>query len=97
MIQFFVPGRPVGQGSKRHVGGGRMVEAENLALWPAMVVVDRIHEDRRSGAWPPLATNGRVLAYEAAAHSLFGALLGTLVSPAEKASLPGAQARAEPR
>ncbi len=44
-----------------------------------MVVVDRIHPDRRSGAWPPLLRNGRVFAYEAATHALFGAVLGALL------------------
>jgi hypothetical protein len=53
-------------------------EAENLALWPVMFVVDRIHPDRRDGIWPPLARNPRVLAYEIAAHALFGAVLGAL-------------------
>jgi hypothetical protein len=53
-------------------------QAENLALWPAMAAVDRIHPDRRSGAWPPLLTNARVFAYEAAMHALFGIVLGTL-------------------
>jgi hypothetical protein len=53
-------------------------QAENLALWPGMAVLDRIHPDRRSGAWPPLVSNGRVFAYEAAVHALFGAVLGAL-------------------
>jgi len=51
---------------------------ENLALWPGMAVLDRVHPDRRSGAWPPLLTNGRVFAYEAAVHALFGVVLGAL-------------------
>jgi hypothetical protein len=51
-------------------------QIENLALWPAMAVVDRLHPDRRDGAWPRLLTNGRVFAYEAAVHALFGAVLG---------------------
>lgn len=50
--------------------------AENAALWPGMAVVDRYHPDRRSGAWPPLFSNGRVFAYEMALHALFGAVLG---------------------
>jgi hypothetical protein len=54
-------------------------QVENLALWPGMAVIDRLHPDRRSGAWPPLLTNGRVFAYEAAVHALFGVVLGTLV------------------
>ena len=55
-------------------------ELENAALWPAMAVVDRLHPDRRSGAWPPLARNPRVAAQEAVAHAVFGAVLGALVS-----------------
>jgi hypothetical protein len=54
-------------------------QAESLALWPAMAVIDRIHPDRRSGAWPPLLTNPRVFVYESAVHALFGAVLGSLV------------------
>jgi hypothetical protein len=57
-----------------------MAQAESLSLWPAMAVVDRVHEDRRSGDWPPLLRNGRVFAYEVTAHALFGAVLGGLVS-----------------
>ena len=57
-----------------------MAQAESLSLWPAMAVVDRVHEDRRSGNWPPLFRNGRVFAYEVAAHALFGAVLGGLLS-----------------
>ena len=66
--------------------GGRGVGAavvaaqlENLALWPGMAVVDRVHPDRRSGAWPPLLGNGRVFAYEVATHALFGVVLGALL------------------
>jgi hypothetical protein len=54
-------------------------EAENLLLWPALAIVDRIHPDRRSGAWPPLFRNRRVATYEVATHALFGAVLGALV------------------
>jgi hypothetical protein len=54
-------------------------QVENLALWPGMAGVDRIHPDRRSGAWPPLVTSPRVFAYEAAVHALFGVVLGALV------------------
>ena len=68
---------------ERTLGGGPVrgvlaAQAENLALWPAMAVVDRVHPERRSGAWPPLVTNGRVFTYEAAGHALFGAMLGAL-------------------
>lgn len=54
-------------------------QVESVAVWPGMVVVDRFHPDRRSGAWPPLLRNRRVFAQEAAAHGLFGAVLGLLV------------------
>jgi hypothetical protein len=51
-------------------------QAENLALWPGMAVVDRVHPDVRDGTWPPLLRNGRVFAQEVAAHAIFGAVLG---------------------
>ncbi len=54
-------------------------ELENLVLWPGMAVVDRFHPERRYGTWPPLLGNGRVFAFEATTHGLFGALLGALV------------------
>lgn len=53
-------------------------ELENLALWPAFAIVDRVHPDRRDGVWPPLLRNRRVAAYEVAAHALFGVVLGAL-------------------
>jgi hypothetical protein len=54
-------------------------QAENILLWPGMVVVDRLHPDRKSGAWPPLLRNGRVFVYEAAMHAVFGVTLGLLL------------------
>ena len=54
-------------------------QAENLAAWPLMAVVDRAHPDRRSGAWPPLLRNRRVFAYEVAMHAVFAAVLGTFL------------------
>jgi hypothetical protein len=59
--------------------GVLMAQSESLLLWPAMAVVDRVHEDRRSGVWPPLFRDGRVFTYEVAAHALFGAVLGSLL------------------
>lgn len=53
-------------------------QVENLALWPAFAIVDRVHPDRREGLWPPLLRNRRVAAYEVAAHGLFGLVLGAL-------------------
>ena len=61
-------------------------QAENLALWPAMAIVDRLHPDRRSGAWPPLLTNGRVFGYEAAVHALFGVVLGALARAPQRSA-----------
>jgi len=57
-------------------------ELENLALWPTLLVVDRIHPDRRNGNWPPLIRDRRVAAYEIAAHALFGSVLGRLTERA---------------
>jgi hypothetical protein len=54
-------------------------QLEGAALWPGMAVVDRLHPDRRSGAWPPLLLNSRVFGQEVAAHAIFGAVLGLLV------------------
>ena len=54
-------------------------QVENVALWPAMAIVDRVHPDRRSGTWPPLFRNPRIAVYEVVAHALFGAVLGALV------------------
>jgi hypothetical protein len=54
-------------------------QAENLALWPVMAVVDRVHPDRRDGSRPPLVGNRRIALYEVTVHALFGAILGALV------------------
>lgn len=58
--------------------GVAVAQLENLALWPALALVDRVHPDRRAGVWPPLVRNPRVAAYEVAVHALFGAVLGAL-------------------
>jgi hypothetical protein len=73
-------------GARGPLRGVLAAETENLLLWPLMAVVDRVHPDRRSGAWPPLLGNGRVFAYEASAHALFGALLGWLVRTRDTAA-----------
>jgi hypothetical protein len=59
--------------------GVLVFEAETLATWPLMTLVDRFHPDRRNGIWPPFTRNGRVLAQELAVHALFGAILGSLL------------------
>jgi hypothetical protein len=66
-------------GGRGPLQGALAAQLENVVLWPAMAVVDRVHPDRRSGAWPPLLRNGKVFAYEATAHALFGAVLGLLL------------------
>ena len=66
--------------------GLAVAQAENALLWPGMLVVDRFHPDRRSGAWPPLLRNGRVFTYEAAMHAVFGVSLGLLVRDGRGAS-----------
>jgi hypothetical protein len=55
-------------------------QVENAGLWAGMVVIDRIHCDRRSGAWPRLLTNPRVIAHEVVMHAFFGVLLGALLT-----------------
>jgi hypothetical protein len=64
-----------GGGWRRGVAAAQL---ENLALWPAMALVDRYHPDSRGGEWPPLLRNGRVFGYEVATHTIFGFALGAL-------------------
>ena len=84
-------------GLRGPVRGVLMAQSESLGLWPLMAVVDHVHEDRRSGIWPPLLGNGRVFAYEVTVHALFGAVLGGLLSstperaPAPLPKAPAAQ------
>jgi hypothetical protein len=65
--------------------GLAVAQAENALFWPGMVAVDRLHPDRRSGDWPPLARNGRVFAYEVAMHAVFGVALGLFLRRARSA------------
>ena len=66
-------------GGKGALRGVVVAEIENLVLWPAMAIVDRVHPDRRDGTWPPLLADPRTFAFEATTHALFGATLGALV------------------
>ena len=59
--------------------GVAVAEIENLVLWPAMAIVDRIHPDRRDGTWPRLLFDPRTFSYEAMTHAIFGAALGALL------------------
>jgi len=63
------------RGAKQGIAAAQL---ENLTLWPGMLVVDRLHPDRRDGRWPRLFSNRRVALYEVTAHALFGAALGLL-------------------
>jgi hypothetical protein len=54
-------------------------QVENAVFWPGMALVDRLHQDRKSGAWPPLVRSCRVFAYEASVHGIYGAILGALL------------------
>ncbi len=56
-------------------------EAENAVLWPLTAVLDRLHPDVRSGAWPPMARNPNAFSQEVLGHAVFGAVLGALVRP----------------
>lgn len=85
-------------GLRGPVKGVAMAQAESLGLWPWMAVVDRVHQERRAGTWPPLLRNGRVFAYEVTVHALFGAVLGGLLSSSsETAPSPGREVPAAPR
>jgi hypothetical protein len=59
--------------------GVTAAQLENLALWPALAVMDKIHPDRLEGNLPRLVTNKRIALQEVVAHALFGAVLGALV------------------
>jgi hypothetical protein len=66
-------------GGRGALRGVAVAQVENAVLWPGMAIVDRVHPDRKSGALPPLLTNGRVFAQEVVLHALFGAVLGVLL------------------
>ena len=68
--------RAGGRGWKQGVVAAQV---ESFGLWPGMALVDRLHPDRRSGAWPPLFRSSRILAYEVTTHGLFGLVLGSLL------------------
>jgi hypothetical protein len=72
-------------GGRGPLRGMLAAQAENLALWPGMLLAQRVHPACTSGEWPPLFADRRILAYEVAAHGLFGAVLGLLLPqpPAE--------------
>ena len=65
-----------GHGVRRAVVAAQV---ENAILWPGMAVVDRIHPDVRSGAWPRLVSDPGTIAQEIASHVVFGVVLGALI------------------
>lgn len=52
MIRFLVPGVPAQQGSKRHVGNGRMIESNKERLMPWRASVTAASADAMDGAEP---------------------------------------------
>ncbi len=67
-----------GLGGRGAANGVLAAELENVLLWPAMAVVDRIHPYVRDGTWPPLLRNPRAFGAAAVGHGFFGAVLGAL-------------------
>ena len=55
-----------------------IAELEAVTFWPFMLLVDRLHPDRRDGTWPPLARDGRAFVYSLSTHALFGTVYGLL-------------------
>jgi hypothetical protein len=74
-----------------------VAEIENLASWPGMAVLDRWHPDRRSGYWPSLVTDRRVLVHEMLAHGLFGLVLGALARALGRSPVEPGSPNMEPR
>lgn len=60
--------------------GATLATVENVAVWPVMGVLDKVHPDRRSGRLAGLLTNRAVFAQETVMHAFFGAVLGALLS-----------------
>ena len=67
-----------GLGGRGAANGVLAAELENVLLWPAMAVVDRVHPYVRDGIWPPLLRNRRAFGAAAVGHGFFGAVLGAL-------------------
>lgn len=56
-LYLHVPGHPFPQGSKRHIGNGRMIEASaGLKKWRATItahaIAETIRAERNGGRWP---------------------------------------------
>jgi len=67
-----------GLGGRSAANGAIAAELENVLLWPAMAIVDRVHPCVRDGTWPPLLRNRRAFGAAAVGHAFFGAVLGAL-------------------
>lgn len=55
-------------------------QLENAVLWPMFAIVDRHHPDRRTGHWPSLVSDRRIIAHEVLAHLVFGVVLGAVTA-----------------
>lgn len=67
-------------GVRSPTSGAALATVENVAVWPLMGALDRVHPDRRSGRLGPLLTNRAVFVQETVMHAFFGAVLGALLS-----------------
>ena len=64
-----------------------MAQAENLALWPLILLIDRVHPAIRRGALAPL-NRPAYFAQAVLRHAALGVVLGLVLGP------PPAQRRA---
>lgn len=63
-LHLRVPGIPVSQGSKRHVGGGRMIESSTrLRPWRDSVIWEAREARRLTGWEPPQAVTAELTFY----------------------------------
>ena len=70
-VSFYVPGLPISQGSKRHVGGGRMIESsKKLAPWRTLVaqVAYEAMEERQMFTAEPVWMAAKFVFWRPASH-----------------------------
>ena len=64
-LDFFVDGKPAPQGSKRHVGGGRMIESSKaLPAWRQRIEDVAAKAVAESACWPWLPVEAHPVAVE---------------------------------
>ncbi len=66
-------------GVRTPAAGVMAAELEVALLWPGMVVLDRLHPDRRSGRWPRLLTHRPTIAEQIVVHAVYGGVTGFLL------------------